>query len=114
MMTAPINAYDEIVCVGGPSHGKSYSGYHNPTINVEYFPSEWEDIASRYDNSLIKTRVYSLTYERFLVEVKLPGLRLEGWVWKWDKLNDVDCVKAAMGLILSSTILVASEKAVTT
>lgn len=112
-MTIPINSHEEIVCIGGPSHGKSYSGHGNPNIKVPYFPSEWEDLTSHYKDSSIKeTRIFTLNYERFLVEVKLPGLRLEGWVWKWNKLDDEDCVKAAMGLILASTILVSSKELV--
>ena len=104
-----IDNYEPIVCVGGPAHGKSYPGYDRPKLQVGYSNTLWE--ALNKDQALTSApHICSLMYERFLVEVVLPGLRLNGYVWKWDKLNDEDCVKAAMGLILASAILTHSSE----
>lgn len=105
-MRPVIEHWELIVCIGGPAHGKSYTGYDYPEIKVPYFPTEWTDLLKHFnDSSPTEARIFSMTYERFLVEVKRPGLRLNGYVWKWDKLNDEDCVKAALGLVLASAIL---------
>ena len=103
-MREVVDRYEPIICVGGPGHGKSFTGYRHPELKLPYTPPiPWQKIWR--DGHVGAQDYFALTYERFLVEVTLPGLRLNGYVWKWDQLNDEDCVKSAMGLVLASTIL---------
>lgn len=103
-MITVIEHWEPIVCIGGPAHGKSYPGHDRPKLQVGYSDTLWEAL-SKNQFPTSAPHICSLAYERFLVEVKLPGLRLNGYVWKWEKLNDEDCVKAALGLVLASAIL---------
>ena len=105
-----IDGYEPIVCVGGPGHGRSYPGHNYPKIELPYLPlMPWNKIwaYARVDAQ----DYFAMTYELQQIRVELSGLRLDGWCWRWDQLNEDECIKAALGLVLASAILHDSEGA---